>query len=237
MIYLSRIRLRTECLKPEMLLKWKNATPYAAHQWLWQLFPGQTERNFLFRQEPQERFYVLSQCSPSAQHDLFFVETKIFNPQLMAGQTFDFQLRANPVITRQKKRYDVLMDAKCQAKARGEPKESWWNLQTDAACLWLEKQGEKHGFILINHSPETFSQWAGEDVENSVITGRPCVESYQQHSFQRQSGQKPIMFSSVDFTGTLKITDVDKFKRALFQGLGKSKSLGCGLMMIKRPGL
>lgn len=237
MIYLSHIRLQTERLKPEMLLKWKSATPYAAHQWLWQLFPGQTERNFLFRQEPQERFYVLSESPPSAQHDLFLVETKAFDPQILEGQIFDFQIRANAVITRQKKRYDVLMDAKFQAKERGEPKEKWWSIQTNAACLWLEKQGDKHGFALIDPLSETFSQWAGEDNESSAMPGRACVKSYQQHSFQRQVGQKPIMFSSVDFTGTLKITDVVKFKRALFRGLGKSKSLGCGLMMIKRPGL
>lgn len=56
----------------------------------------------LFRQEPQACFFVLSECPPTTQHNLFSVETKPFTPQIEVGQAFDFQLRANPVITRQK---------------------------------------------------------------------------------------------------------------------------------------
>lgn len=235
MMYLSRVHLRLEHLKPDMMLKWKVATPYAAHQWLWQLFPGQTERSFLFRQEPQGRFFVLSEYPPLTQHDLFFVETKPFNPLIKEGQEFDFQLRANPVITRQNKRYDVLMDAKYQARARGVLKEKWWNIQINAACQWLEIQGDNHGFILIDRSFEEFNRWAGAENESYSTRGQACVKSYQQHSFQRQAGQKPIMYSSVDFTGMLRITDAVRFQQALYQGLGKSKSLGCGLLMIKRP--
>lgn len=41
-------------------------------------------------------------------------------------------------------------------------------------------------------------------------------------------------FSSVDFTGELQITDIEKFQRILFNGLGRSKAFGCGLLMIKR---
>lgn len=235
-MYLSRIHLRTEHLKPDMLAKWKHATPYAAHQWLWQLFPEQEERSFLFRQEPQERFFLLSENPPLDQHDLFYVETKPFTPLIEEGQTFDFQLRANPVITRQKRRYDVLMDAKYQARARGELKEKWWAIQTQAACQWLENQGDKHGFVLIDPAFESFDRWAGDGTENYSMPGRACVKSYQQHSFQRQAGQRPVMYSSVDFTGVLKITNPVRFLQALHKGLGKSKSLGCGLLMIKRPG-
>lgn len=237
MSYLSRIHLQTQRLKPGMISKWNDATPYAAHQWLWQLFLGETERPFLFRQEPQACFFVLSECPPTTQHNLFSVETKPFTPQIEVGQAFDFQLRANPVITRQKKRYDVLMDAKFQARARGKSKAAWWNIQTEAACLWLDKQGDNHGFALIDSSQEMLEVWAGGETEHDAVAGRVCVKNYQQHRFQRQTGQKPIMYSSVDYTGTLRITNVAKFQQVLFQGLGKSKSLGCGLMMIKRPGL
>ncbi|MCF6252652.1 MAG: type I-E CRISPR-associated protein Cas6/Cse3/CasE [Methylococcaceae bacterium] len=34
--------------------------------------------------------------------------------------------------------------------------------------------------------------------------------------------------------GTLQITDVDKFKKILFDGIGRSKAFGCGLLMIRR---
>jgi len=41
-------------------------------------------------------------------------------------------------------------------------------------------------------------------------------------------------FSSVDFLGDLEITDVEKFTKALFQGIGRAKAFGCGLMLVKR---
>lgn len=56
-MYLSRIQLRFNQLQPEMLKKWDAATPYASHQWLWQLFPDQEKRPFLFRQEARGGFF------------------------------------------------------------------------------------------------------------------------------------------------------------------------------------
>nr|VUD27117.1 CRISPR-associated protein, Cse3 family protein [Salmonella sp. NCTC 7297] len=56
-MYLSRIQLRFNNLRPEMLKKWHSARPYASHQWLWQLFPEQDSRSFLFREEPRGGFF------------------------------------------------------------------------------------------------------------------------------------------------------------------------------------
>lgn len=56
-MYLSRIQLRFNNLRPEMLAKWNSARPYASHQWLWQLFPEQELRQFLFREEAHGGFF------------------------------------------------------------------------------------------------------------------------------------------------------------------------------------
>lgn len=140
-MYLSRIQLRFNQLRPEMLEKWHSARPYASHQWLWQLFPEQESRQFLFREEAHGGFFMLSAIPPLAQHSLFLVETKAFNPQLTNGLMLDFQLRANPVITRNGKRSDVMMDAKFQAKTQGVAQEQWWELQQQAAQAWLKGKG------------------------------------------------------------------------------------------------
>ncbi|MDI5633358.1 type I-E CRISPR-associated protein Cas6/Cse3/CasE, partial [Salmonella enterica subsp. enterica serovar Anatum] len=95
-MYLSRIQLRFNNLRPEMLAKWNSARPYASHQWLWQLFPEQELRQFLFREEAHGGFFMLSAIPPLLQHSLFLIETKPFNPQLTNGLELDFQLRANP---------------------------------------------------------------------------------------------------------------------------------------------
>ena len=47
----------------------------------------------------------------------------------------------------------------------------------------------------------------------------------------------PIKGSDVtiaDFSGVLTVTDVNKFKHALFHGIGHSKAFGCGLLQIRR---
>ncbi|WBW62282.1 type I-E CRISPR-associated protein Cas6/Cse3/CasE [Klebsiella electrica] len=232
-MYLSRIQLRFNNLQPEMLKKWDSARPYASHQWLWQLFPKQEGRQFLFRQEEHGSFFMLSTTPPLTQHTLFLVETKPFNPQLGEGLVLDFQLRANPVVTRNGKRSDVMMNAKYEAKANGIKQEKWWELQQQAAQAWLERQGDQHGFRLLEPEPDDFSQWAG--TESSEILRRcGCVQAYQQHRFVRKAQDSPIAFSSVDFSGTLMITDALLFEQALFSGLGKSKALGCGMLMVKR---
>ncbi len=37
-MFLSRVTLDLGKLTPEMMQKWQSASPYASHQWLWQLF-------------------------------------------------------------------------------------------------------------------------------------------------------------------------------------------------------
>ncbi|MBW7983480.1 type I-E CRISPR-associated protein Cas6/Cse3/CasE [Enterobacillus tribolii] len=224
-MYLSRIRLVLSRLTPAMLHKWGNSQPYVAHQWLWQLFPEHTERPFLFREEAGECFYVLSQVPPLAEHDLFTVETKPYRPNVAAGMTLEFQLRANPVLVRRKKRYDVLMDAKFQAKAQGIDPAKWWGLQEQAACEWLARQGEQHGFELESTSED---EWA--------IFQQPYLRAYDQHRFIRREGENSIAFSSADYAGRLTVTDAEKFEQALLKGIGKSKALGCGLLMVRRSG-
>ncbi|WP_407081634.1 type I-E CRISPR-associated protein Cas6/Cse3/CasE [Methylomonas montana] len=32
----------------------------------------------------------------------------------------------------------------------------------------------------------------------------------------------------------MQITDPEKFRQALFQGIGRSKAFGCGLLMVRR---
>jgi CRISPR system Cascade subunit CasE len=38
----------------------------------------------------------------------------------------------------------------------------------------------------------------------------------------------------LDFEGRLKIVDADRFKQALFEGIGSAKAFGCGLMLVRR---
>ncbi|MBA1889395.1 type I-E CRISPR-associated protein Cas6/Cse3/CasE, partial [Escherichia coli] len=50
-MYLSRITLHTAQLLPAQLLHLVDRGEYVMHQWLWDLFPGGKERQFLYRRE------------------------------------------------------------------------------------------------------------------------------------------------------------------------------------------
>lgn len=60
-MYLSRITLHTGQLSPAQLLHLVDRGEYVMHQWLWDLFHGGKERQFLYRrEEPVARFAFLS---------------------------------------------------------------------------------------------------------------------------------------------------------------------------------
>ena len=121
-MYFSRVTLKINQLPYIMQHKMRNSGPYAIHQWLWQLFPNQEKRCFLFREErigKGYQYYLLSEIAPLTNHELFLVETKPYQPKLTVGMKLIFSLRANPVVFKNGKRSDVMMNAKYLAKQQG----------------------------------------------------------------------------------------------------------------------
>ncbi|HGP0805695.1 TPA: type I-E CRISPR-associated protein Cas6/Cse3/CasE, partial [Salmonella enterica subsp. diarizonae serovar 61:l,v:z35] len=148
-MYLSRITLHTAQLVPSQLLHLVERGEYVMHQWLWELFPGGKERQFLYRREELQgafRFFVLSQERP-AESAIFDVQCRPFAPELSVGQILRFTLRANPTICKAGKRHDLLMEAKRQVKTQPDSRDIW-TYQQQAALEWLSRQGEQNGFSL-----------------------------------------------------------------------------------------
>ncbi len=286
-MYFSRVRLRPEVLKSSQLNRVLAGNVYGAHRLLWDLF-SEDKRSYLYREEivreqlgslanarGESVYYLVSQLKPAEpENSLFTVESKSYQPQLSEGQILSFECRANPVVTKNAKKHDVVMNAqlvflkdlikkfKLESGLPANPKKQdykklllaqggealdqylierlsndnryaerlrqvpsmadklEWTLkaQVDAALEnWWKKQGERCGFeLLIDHSGLS-------KLQNSA---------YQWHALPEKG--KQAGFSSVDFTGELQITDVEKFEQALFSGIGRSKAFGCGLLMIKR---
>lgn len=210
-MYLSKITLYTSGLTPSQLLKLVNSGEYVMHQWLWSLFPGQQQRQFLYRREELQgafRFFVLSLEAP-AQSDIFSVETRAFMPDVAAGQRLCFSLRANPTICKAGKRHDLLMEAKYRLRGQVESADIWSH-QQQVAQEWLARQGEQSGFGLVQINVDAYRQ-------QMIRKEKSCV----------------IQFSSVDYSGVLTVTDSSRFLHQLALGYGKSRAFGCGLMLIK----
>lgn len=286
-MYFSRITLRPEILKSSQLNRVLEDNVYGAHRLLWDLFSEKT-RKHIYREEiareqlgsssnvrGESIYYMVSKSKPvEPEHSLFKVETKNYQPQLAVGQVLNFECRVNPVVTKNAKKHDLVMDAqlvtlkglieacglesdlvtnpkKQDYKKRllskgGEPlKQQLTDILTSnsqyterlqqvstlsdllewviklkietALENWWKKQGERCGFVLV--------------IDDSGLS-KLQTSAYQWHALPNKD--KRAGFSSIDFMGTLQITDVDKFKKALFDGIGRSKAFGCGLLMIKR---
>ena len=222
-MYISRIRVKRG---PELFRLTRSEARdslYAAHQLLWKAFPkdADAKRDFLFRQENREGlpcFFVVSERRPISD-ELFQIETKDYAPQLEVGQRLAFSLRANPVVARKtdgKKysvKHDVWMDAKGEAKNMGLDDEKRAAHCEDRVRQWLITRAEPLGF----------------SIEDQQIH----VDGYFQHQFYRRKG-RPIRFSSINYDGILTVVNPERLLRTLFEGIGRSRAFGCGLMLVRR---
>ncbi|MDO9049096.1 MAG: type I-E CRISPR-associated protein Cas6/Cse3/CasE [Methylobacter sp.] len=290
-MYFSRVRIRPTIFKSSQLAKVLEGNVYGIHRLLWDLFPDDTQRTFLYREEiareqlgalPAVRgesvYYLVSQTKPIETDDsLFNVDSKDYQPQLEIGQRLTFECRVNPVVTRLGKKHDVVMDAQ-QQLLKLLVKEL--NLETELPAK-QEKSAYKR--LLLEKGGEAFSQRLTEILQIDPLYAerlqqsgqlsdrlewalKACVDrtlehwiikqgerlgfklvaddnnlsklqnsAYQWHSLSAKGGKADKSgFSSVDFTGELQITDMNKFMEALFTGIGRSKAFGCGLLLVRR---
>jgi CRISPR system Cascade subunit CasE len=220
---LSRVAPRAD-LGWSQIEKFARLDSYGQHQAVWQLFdlpPAATRASieFLFRHEWYRDlpvFYVLSRSTPQDRVGLWNIQSKPYAPQLEAGDRLHFKLRANPVVTRNGKRHDVVMDAKQRLRWKGLRPEKRPTLNTlayEAGRDWLDSRAEKHGF--------------------AIASNRLLVDGYRPHVVHRRGGT-PICFSTLDFSGVLAVVDPKKFLTTLYNGVGPAKGFGCGLLLVKR---
>lgn len=197
----------------------KHGDAYRDHALIWRLFPGDgAERDFVFRRLDDERsFYVVSARPPQDAAGLFHIQAKTYAPELNAGEQVRFDLRANPVVSRRtedarSQRHDVLMDAKRMAYASDT-----LDLKTvldEAGRNWLVNRAD---------------QWGLAVGEKSILQS-----AYSQHTLKSKG--RNIRYSSLDYQGIAQVTDPDRLKAALLDGVGHSKGFGCGLLLVRRMG-
>ncbi|WP_439271394.1 type I-E CRISPR-associated protein Cas6/Cse3/CasE [Pseudochrobactrum sp. HB0163] len=184
------------------------------HNLLWSVFADnpECERDFLWREEKDGSFFVLSSRAP-LQTDLFEPHRiKPFSPAFSAGDRLDFLLRVNATRAKQGKRVDVVMDALHQI-SRSERASQRMKLADEEGRVWLERQGAISGFHLLesqahDYSTETLPLYRGRK-------DRPH-------------------FGIIDLSGRLRVEKPDDFLAALARGFGRAKAFGCGLMLIRR---
>jgi CRISPR system Cascade subunit CasE len=236
-LYLSRARLKRdpsiESLAPLLLPNEGGERAASAHRLMWSLFAGDNSarRDFLFREvtpfglrNSRVEFIILSQRAPTADGPLFDVETKEFAPNLAPGDRLRFSLRANATVAHKNEkgksaRADVVMHALSRLPPGTRAKERQGAVQREGK-RWLSRQAKESGFRLIDDTE-------GDDVVALAVDG------YAQWQFPKLGRNGRI--SVLEFEGILEVTEPENFVRKLASGIGRARSYGCGLMLIKRP--
>lgn len=219
-MYMSRVTLSrqpsVQALNALLLPQNAGARTDAQHRLLWTLFADDPDRrrDFLWREDREGEFLVVSEREP-VPTDLFSrVETKPYAPQNSSGDWLFFSLRANATRSKKEgKRVDVVMDAlhpipKVDRAARR------MEIAEREGSAWLGRQGERNGFM-AHHC---------------------TVTDYSVHALPSHRGPRDAQpqFGILDLQGEIEVTDPDAFLYGLTKGLGRAKAFGCGLMLIRR---
>ena len=202
----------------------------AHHRLIWTLFPGKDNvRDFLWRADGRGRFFILSRRAPTQSGVFQPLETTDFAPVLAPGDRLIFILRANATKDRRvlrdkdgrkrNRRVDLVMDALHRGRSQNSTitnpvsKRAGRRMQVAerVANDWMAAQGRRKGFI----------------VERIV------VEDYSVRHIPR-AGRNRITLGLIDMKGIVTVTEPGKFVKAIAKGLGRAKSFGCGLMLIRR---
>ena len=228
-MFLSRVKPEPGFVVSQLMERANAGDAYAQHQLLWHLFARHTNRDFIFRYEQSTQglcYYVLSSSEPEQDVGGISLSCKPFEPKLSVGDVLAYNLRANPTrmlqaeqMGKRGRRVDVLMHAKHLAREAGESSDKVETLQHQAARDWLTSAHRR-------------------DAMGVEFISEPEVTEYQQHQVRKASNGKGkrglIQFSSVNFQGLLRVVEPSRFIDSLNQGIGRAKSMGCGLMMIRR---
>jgi CRISPR system Cascade subunit CasE len=198
---LSKVTLDLEDTKARRDL----ADPYEMHATLMRLVDGGVSRPLWRLEVPREARppYILVQTSEApdppqlrAGGATYFTSFEI-RPHLLAldlreGELLRFRLRANPTVTRQRKRHGLV---------REEEQLEW-------ICRVLSNGG------------------ATEILATVTESGR--------HVMRRRRAGARIVVQGATYDGVLRVSDVDRLRRMLVEGVGHAKALGFGLLTVAR---
>lgn len=95
---------------------------------------------------------------------------------------------------------------------------------------WLRRKGEQSGFevLTVRHKPEVPSVYAKPE-------GKLIGHRRRDGDASGQDKWAQLTFASVVFEGLLRITDEDRFRQALQNGIGSGKAYGFGLLSVAPP--
>ena len=204
-MYLSRIKLNTKNRHTMLAL----SNPQKIHGAIESAFPGERRRNLWRLDELDGKTYllVLSEEKP----DLTSVVTQFG----YAGDTFETRSYAallDRLTTGSHWQFRLTANPTVSQQTKiGERGKVMAHITTAHQEEWLLDRAEKHGFQLL---PEEFR-----------------VTKTQNYAFHKRDNNT-VMLLSVTYDGILTVTDPEKFRSAMVEGIGRGKAYGNGLLTV-----
>ncbi len=245
-VYLTRATLRddvaAEAAGALLAARGEGVRSLAGHHLVWTLFGDDParKRDFLWREDEQGRFYILSSRLPEDRLGLFTVDPpRSFAPELRPGDRLRFALRVNATVARRTtddrsrgKPRDVVMHALHLAGVpSGARAGARAALLDEVARGWLAARGAKHGFAL---SPAASRDDRDEEAWESSPRDPFRVIGYRAMRIPRGAGAAPMRIGVLDLEGELVVDDPAKLVARIVTGFGRARGFGCGLMLIRR---
>lgn len=207
-MYLTQMRLDMNNRRTLSAL----ASPAKFHGAVECAFPGQRQRNLwrIDSRGAQNYLLILSGEKPNlTQAAQQFAppgetwQTKDYTPllnRISQGSRWQFRLCANPTYS--------------APAGPGQRGRVCANSTPEYQAAWLERQSEKHGFVL-------------KEDEFTVVKS-------VWYRFRKGSTGKNVTFLAVTYEGYLEVRNPELFCRMLCCGIGRGKAYGAGLMTLVR---
>lgn len=227
-MFFSRISMNFERISPGKAARILHSSVYNEHKMVWDFFPEDKDakRDFLYRRFDLGRmpqYFVLSNRKPVNDQGIWDIDTKQYEPVIRKGDNFSFNLRVNPVVTtmpegresKKRKRDDVYMNALAKYKDIPiEKRPSNNEIMVESGLEWILDRAKKHGF--------------------SLNKDKVLVEGYNRLEGFKDKKKNKIKFGIFDYSGVLVVENAELFRETLFNGIGKAKAFGCGMLLLKR---
>jgi len=209
-MFLSRIEL--DRYKPETRRALNS--PQVLHASIEGCFEQKQPERSLWRIDNMgERLYLLLLSPVQPDFTKFAAQ---FAPSCVMGESKDYTLLLSRLQKNQRLEFRLRANPVHSVKGKhgihGKRGKVYAHVTTEQQRGWLMERAETNGFVLRE---------GGFDV----------VEKGQMR-FWRKAGERAVEIGYAVFEGVLEIVDVERFRAALVQGIGRGKAYGCGLLTV-----
>ena len=208
-MFLTQLKLSTQDM-----IDLRIKDDYAVHKIVYSLFPEEEkERNRILYVDKEVRkdhrvLWILSQIEPQMKFEKEKMQTKPVSEDFLNHKRYSFEIVLNPV--KKSKESGKLVAIRIPPKTKENE-----NLQERAKELldWFFQKAEQNGFA--------------PDQEKLQFLPKP-TQTFSQKDHKEQT----VVHNKVLFSGTLTVTDPERFRQAFEQGIGKAKAFGFGLLQL-----